>query len=42
MSDDFIVGGDNQMEFFTLHYLFELKYKDEKTNRTWPFQRDNV
>ncbi len=30
MSDDFEVGGENEMEFFTLPYLSELKYTDEE------------
>ncbi len=30
MSDDFEVGGENEMEFFTLPYLFEPKYTDEE------------
>ncbi len=29
-SDDFEVGGENEMEFFTLPYLFELEYTDEE------------
>ncbi len=30
MSDDFEVGGENEMEFFFLPYLFEPKYTDEE------------
>ncbi len=30
MLDDFEVGGENEMEFFTLHYLFEPKYTDKQ------------
>ncbi len=30
MLDDFEVGGENEMEFFTLPYLFEPKYTNEE------------
>ncbi len=30
MSDDFEVGGENEMEFFALPYLFEPKYTDKE------------
>lgn len=30
MSDDFEVEGENQMDFFTLPYFFELKYTDRE------------
>ncbi len=30
MLDDFEVGGENEMEFFALPYLFEPKYTDEE------------
>ncbi len=30
MSDNFEVGGENEMEFFTLPYRFEPMYTDEE------------
>ncbi len=30
MSADFEVGGENEMDFFTIPYLFELMYTDEE------------
>ncbi len=30
MSDDFEVGGENEMEFFALPFLFEPNYTDEE------------
>ncbi len=30
MLDDFEVGEENEMEFFTLPYLFEPKYTDKE------------
>ncbi len=30
MSGDFEVGGENEIEFFTLPFLFEPKYTDEE------------
>ncbi len=30
MSDDFEFGGQNEMEFFALPYLFESKYTDKE------------
>ncbi len=29
MSDDFEIGGENEMQFFSLPYLFEPKYIDK-------------
>ncbi len=30
MSDNFEVGGENELEFFALSYLFEPKYTDKE------------
>ncbi len=30
MSGDFEVGGENEIEFFTLPFIFEPKYTDEE------------
>ncbi len=30
MSDDFEIGGENEMQFFSLPYLFEPKYIDKE------------
>ncbi len=30
MSDDFEVRGENEMDFFTLRYLFEPKFTEEE------------
>ncbi len=52
MSDDFELGGEDEMEFFALPYLFEPEYTEEEirqmedtaaatqTSQAWPFQHE--
>ncbi len=52
MSDDFELGGEDEMECFALPFLFELEYTEEEmwqmedtaaatqTSQAWPFQHN--